>query len=94
MDNASDHRAPAARAWWAAQGGRVIPFWLPVDAPHPNPIERVWRFLKQKLACHRFWADAAGLAAAAETPLARIEARVHTDRPPAIRLGHNFCEAA
>jgi len=94
MDNVSYHRSPAVRAWWAAQGGRVIPFWLPVYAPTLNLIERVWRFLKQKLACHRFWADVGGLEAAAATLLDRMEARFHTDHPPAIRLVQNFCEAA
>lgn len=94
MDNVSYHRAPAVRAWWADQRGRAIPFWLPVYAPHLNLIERVWRFVKQKLACHRFWADAAGLEAAAGALLERTEARFHTDTPPAIRIVHNFCEAA
>ncbi len=94
MDNVSYHRAPAARAWWAEQGGRIIPFWLPVYAPQLNLIERVWRFLKHKLACHRFWADVAGLEVAATTLLDRIEAHFHTTTPPSIRLVKNFCEAA
>ncbi len=94
MDNVSYHRSPSVRAWWAAQGGRAIPFWLPVYAPNLNLIERVWRFLKQKLACHRFWADALGLAATAAALLARTEARFHTPSPPAIRLVQNFCQGA
>jgi transposase len=94
MDNVSYHRSPAVRTWWAAQHGRIIPFWLPVYAPTLNLIERVWRFLKQKLACHRFGADVAGLEAAAATLLDRIEARFHSDQPPAIRLVQNFCDAA
>ena len=94
MDNVSSHRAPAVRTWWAAQQGRIIPFWLPAYTPTLNLIERVWRFLKQKLACHRFWADVAGLEAAAETLLDHVEAHFHTDTPPSIRLVNNFCEAA
>jgi transposase len=94
LDNVSYHRSPAVRARWAAQEGRLIPFWLPAYAPTLNLIERVWRFLKQKLACHRFWSDVAGLQAAAATLLDRIEARFHTAQPPAVRLVHNFCEAA
>jgi len=94
MDNVSYHRAPAVRAWWAEQGDRVIPFWLPVYAPQLNLIERVWRFLKAKLACHRFWADADGLAAAAGALLDRTEARFHAADPPGIRLVNDFCEAA
>jgi len=94
MDNVSYHRSRAMRAWWAAPAGRIIPFWLPAYTPTLNLIERVWRFLKQKLACHRFWADVAGLEAAAATLLDQIQARFHTDQPPAIRLVNNFCEAA
>lgn len=94
MDNVSYHRAPAVRSWWAEQGGRMIPFWLPAYTPQLNLIERVWRFLKQKLACHRFWADVAGLEEAAGTLLDQITARFHATPRPAIRLGHDFCEAA
>ena len=47
MDNVSYHRAPAVREWWAGQGGRITPFWLPVYAPQLNLMERVWRYLKQ-----------------------------------------------
>jgi len=94
MDNVSYHRSQAMRTWWAAQEGRIIPFWLPAYTPTLNLIERVWRFLKQKLACHRFWADVDGLQAAAATVLDGLEARFHTDHPPAIRLVQNFCEAA
>jgi len=94
LDNVSYHRSAEVRARWAGQGGRIVPLWLPAYAPTLNLIERVWRFLKQKLACHRFWGDVAGLAAAAETLLDQTEARFHADPPPAIRLVHNFCEAA
>lgn len=90
MDNASYHRSPTVRAWWSRQTGRVTPFWLPVYAPQLNLIERVWRFLKQKLACHRFWADVAGLDAAAATVLDRIEAHFHTAQGPSIVLLKHF----
>jgi len=94
MDNVSYHRSAAMRAWWAAQDGRIIPFWLPTSSPHLNLIERVWRFLKQKLACHRFWADAPGLEATAGHLLGRIEARFHAPHPPSIRLAQDFCQSA
>lgn len=79
MDNVSYHRASPVRAWSAEQAGRAIPFWLPVYAPQLNLIERFWRFLKGKLACHRFWADVDGLAAAATTLPDATEARFHGD---------------
>lgn len=94
LDNVSYHRSAAMRIWWAAQTGRVLPFWLPAYAPNLNLLERVWRFLKQKLACHRFWADRAALCQTASTLLSQTEARFHTCNRPAIRLGHNFCQSA
>lgn len=94
LDNASYHRSAPMRTWWAAQDGRVLPFWLPVYAPHLNLLERVWRFLKHKLACHRFWADIEALRQAATTLLGLTEARFHTPDRPAIRLRQNFCHSA
>ena len=94
LDNVSYHRSEAMRAWWAAQGGRMLPFWLPAYAPNLNLLERVWRFLRQKLACHRFWADRDGLEQAAAALLAQTEARFHAARPGGIRLTQDFCESA
>jgi hypothetical protein len=67
---------------------------LPASTPSPNLIERVWRFLKQTLACHRSWNDVAGLAAAATTLLDQLEAHFHTENGPSIFLRNHFCEAA
>ena len=94
LDNVSYHRSPVVREWWASQAGRITPLWLPVYTPNLNLMERVWRFLKQKLACHRFWADVAGLERAAGTLLDRMEAHFHAADPPGLRLRHNLCEAA
>lgn len=94
MDNASYHRSPIVRDWWAEQGGRVTPLWLPVYTPNLNLMERVWRLLKHKLACHRFWNDVAGLETAAGTILNRLEAHFHAVDPPGIYLANNLCEAA
>ncbi len=94
MDNVSYHRGTAMREWWATQDGRIVPFWLPAYTPNLNLIERVWRFLKQKLACHRLWADVDGLEAVAGTLLDQIDARFHTDDRPAIKLVKEFCESA
>lgn len=94
LDNVSYHRSAAMRTWWAAQEGRILPFWLPAYAPNLNLLERVWRFLKQKLAGHRFWADREGLRTAAVTLLSQTEARFHTADRPAIRLGQNFSQSA
>ena len=94
LDNVSYHRSAPMRIWWAAQEGRMLPFWLPAYAPNLNLLERVWRFLKQKLACHRFWSDRDGLRQAAATLLDQTQARFHTLDRPAIRLGHDLCQTA
>ena len=94
LDNVSYHRSLPMRTWWADQQGRVLPFWLPAYCPNLNLMERVWRYLKQKLACHRFWADRDGLRQAAATLLARTEACFHTPERPAIRWGHDLCQSA
>jgi transposase len=91
MDNVSYHRSQAMRDWWAAQDGRMTPFWLPAYTPNLNLIERVWRFLKQKLACHRCWNDVAGLEATATTLLDRIEAHFHTEVGPSVVLRQDLC---
>ena len=36
---------------------RIQPFFLPAYAPGPNLLERLWRYLNDKLACHRWWND-------------------------------------
>ena len=94
LDNASYHRSAPMRTWWAAQDGRMLPFWLPAYAPIRNLLERVWRFLKQKLACHRFWNDPGALRLAAATLLNQTEARFHSPDRPAIHLGHHLWQSA
>jgi transposase len=94
MDNVSYHRSQAMRDWWAAQDGGVTPFWLPAYTPTLNLVERVWRYLKQKLACHRFWNDVAGLEAAATRLLNQMEAHFHAAEGPSIFLRQDFCQSA
>lgn len=94
LDNASCHRSAAMRTWWATQDGRLLPFWLPTSTPNLNLLERVWRFLKHKLACHRFWADHEGLRQATMTLLGQTQARFHSCDRPASSLGQNFCQSA
>ena len=45
LDNGAGHRAKAVR--WPAN---VVPVFLPPYSPELNPIERLWRDLKDKLA--------------------------------------------
>ena len=94
LDNVSYHRSPPMCTWWAAQQDRMLAFWLPAYCPNLNLLERVWRFQKQKLARHRFWADRDGLRQVAATLLDQTEAHFHTPDRPAIRLGHDLCQSA
>ena len=94
LDNVGHHKAHAARRWWVAHQDRIRPLWLPAYSPELNLMERVWRYLKDKLACHRWWADLDALQAATATLLDRIEARFHRPEGITLRPVQNFCEVA
>ena len=95
LDNARYHKSYELRAWWQQQADRFQPFWLPAYAPQLNLIERLWRYLKGKLACHRWWNDLDRLLQATETLLADLEVHFHADDGhPAFRPAHNLCESA
>ena len=74
LDNASYHKNPDLRHWLADHADRVDVLWLPTYSPQLNLIERVWRFLKTRLACHRLWHDQPGLIALAQDILHRLRA--------------------
>jgi hypothetical protein len=57
-------------------------------------IERVWRHLKDKLRCHRWWANLDALPAATATLLDHMEARFHRPDGITIRPVQNFCRVA
>lgn len=94
LDNASYHKTPALRAWFAAHADRVRVLWLPTYSPQLNLIERVWRFVKSKLACHRFWNNLDELTAAAQVVLERTRASFAAPTFPHITLGQDFCMSA
>ena len=94
LDNVGYHKGRCAKEWWLAHQDRVRPLWLPAYAPELNLIERVWRHLKDKLSCHRWWADLPALQEATAVLLSRIEARFHRPVPDGLSLVHNFCATA
>lgn len=94
LDSVGYHKAHAARRWWVAHQDRIRPLWLRAYSPELNLLERVWRYLKDKLACHRWWADLDALQAATATLLDRIEARFHRPEGITLRPVQNFCEGA
>lgn len=92
LDNASYHKAAALRHWLAHQAPRVTVFWLPTYTPHLNLIERVWRFLKSRLACHHYWNNLDGLVTFAETIITHTRATFDATTPlPHIRMVQDLC---
>jgi len=57
-------------------------------------MERIWRFLKAKLRCHRWWNDLDRLRRATEALLMLLEVHFHTHDGPADRLRQTFCSSA
>lgn len=94
MDNVSQHRSPVMKDWWTAQNGRTTPSWVPRHHPHLNLVEPVWRFLKQHVACHRFWDDVEALQSATATLLDRLDGHFHTEEAPSLLLRKGFCQFA
>jgi putative transposase len=94
LDNASYHKTPTLRAWFAAHADRISVRWLPTYRPQLNLIERVWRFVTSKLAGHRFWNNLDDLQVAAQTILGRTRATFAAQTYPPITLGQDFCMPA
>jgi transposase len=94
LDNAGYHQSAELRAWWHAHADHFQPVWLPAYTPQLNLIERVWRLVKQKLACHRWGNDLDWLIQATETLLNSLEVHFHATDGPAFRSVQNSCESA
>ena len=69
QDGARYHTAKATQTWLAAHAERVVVVQLPSYSPDYNPIEHVWRYVKQGTHCAYF----ATFAALQE----RVESRLH-----------------
>jgi transposase len=94
LDNVGYHKSRLLREQWWQFRDRLQPFFLPAYSPELNLIERLWRYLKAQLACHRWWNDLAHLQQATETLLANLEVHFHAADEPAFRLVQNFRESA
>jgi hypothetical protein len=77
-----------------AQAAQLQPFFVPAYTPQLNLIERLWRYRKGHLACHRWWNDLERLQQAAETLLSVLEVHFHATDGPAFRAPHTWCETA
>jgi len=56
VDNASYHTSKATVAW-LKQHPRVLPLYLPARRPDLNPVEAVWRALKDAVSANRSFAN-------------------------------------
>ena len=84
LDTVGDHRSHRVRAWWHRCRTHVCPFFLPIYTPALNLIERVWRHLKDKLSCHRWWADWDRRWQATEALLRHLQACFHRRPGPTV----------
>jgi transposase len=94
LDNVSYHKRHELRAHWQRLLSRLRPLWLPAYAPQLNLIERVWRYLKDKVGCHRWWNDLDRLTRATDTLLDHLTVYFHADDGPAFRLVQDLCQSA
>ena len=94
LDNVGYDKSHEARRWWMAHRDRIRPRWLPAYAPELNLIERIGRYLKDKLSNHRWWADLPALERATAVLLDRREAHFHQPEGISLRLVQDFCEVA
>jgi transposase len=93
LDNVGYHKSHALREVWRRYANRLEPFFLPAYAPHLNLIERLWRYVKHKLACHSWWNDVERLIEATETLLANLDVHFHATDRPSFRPVQNCCES-
>ncbi|HEV8194081.1 MAG TPA: transposase [Ktedonobacterales bacterium] len=73
---------------------RFQPCWLPAYTPQLNLIERLWRPLKNNLACHRWWTDVDLLKLATDALLGGLDVHFHPSEGSAFRPVQNVCESA
>lgn len=86
LDNASYHKSAALRHWVERQHERISLFYLPTYSPQLNLMERLWRWLKSKLACHRLWDDRDELQALADRILARTVVTLPAETYPHLKM--------
>jgi transposase len=73
VDNYGSHTAKTVTPWVAAHP-QVRLFFLPKYCSHLNPVEAIWRQLKQQLAANRLYGSITLLLAAVEQFFATMSA--------------------
>lgn len=94
LDNVGYHKSRRTLAWWQQWRHQCCPFFLPAYTPELNLMERVWRYVKDRLSCHRWWADWQALWEATTALLTHVKARFHQAEGPSIDIVQNFCASA
>ena len=69
---------------------RLAKVWHKRGQPELNLMERVWRYVKDKLSCHRWWADWEALWTATQALLARLKARFPWEQGHALEIAQDF----
>ena len=64
IDNAKYNVSHEIRDWFAREGCRIRPVYLPSYAPNLNMIERFWRFMKRKVLHNKYYPKLADFRAA------------------------------
>jgi transposase len=91
LDNVGYHKSRQTLAWWQQWQDRLCPFLLPAYTPELNLMERAWRYVKDRLSCHRWWADWQALWEATAALLGHLQARFHPTTRPGIAVVQSFC---
>ena len=65
LDNVSAHTAPAIQLFLLEHQQRLELVYLPTYSPHLNHIERLWRLMRSKVTCNRFYESLNAVAEAA-----------------------------
>jgi transposase len=94
LDNVGYHKGRQTSNWWRQWHHQIGPFFLPAYSPELNLMERVWRHVKDKLSCPRWWADWQALWEATTALLTHLTARFHQMTRPGIEVVQNFCSSA
>jgi transposase len=64
IDNAKYNVSREIRQWFAREGCRIRPVYLPSYAPNLNMIERFWRFMKRRVLHNKYYPTFAAFRAA------------------------------
>jgi hypothetical protein len=94
LDNGGDHKSRQPVPWWPRWHHQRRPRCRPADSPEWHLRERVWRHVKDKRGCHRWWADWQALWEATAALLTHLTARFHQPARPGVKVVQNFCSSA